>query len=77
MEGYMPEMVDHRDGNRLNNKWANLRDATRAENLWNSKRPTTNTTGVKGLSYTVRLSRYEAQVIKHGKVYKKKLEYVH
>ena len=38
MKGYWPqEDVDHIDGDRLNNKWDNLREASRSQNLWNQK----------------------------------------
>lgn len=35
--GYWPKVVDHLDGNRLNNTPLNLRDASRAENMHNQK----------------------------------------
>jgi hypothetical protein len=41
--------VDHRDGNKLNNRWDNLRAATNGQNLQNSKLRRDNTSGVKGV----------------------------
>lgn len=47
--GYMPKCVDHIDGNKENNKIENLREASETQNKWNSRRPTTNTSGIKGV----------------------------
>jgi len=50
MEDRLPkELVDHKDGNTINNIWSNLRCANRNQNAHNYKKPITNTSGVKGL----------------------------
>jgi DUF971 family protein len=62
MTGEWPKMlVDHKDGNRRNNRWDNLREATPTQNMVNSKTRVTNKLGVKGVrlhetgKYQVRL----------------------
>jgi len=42
--------IDHRDGDRGNNRWNNLRDASRSQNLANSGKRSGNTSGLKGVS---------------------------
>ena len=51
MEGFIPDMVDHIDGNPSNNKWDNLRVCTAAQNQHNTKIRVDNKTGVKGVCY--------------------------
>lgn len=65
MTGEWPKHhVDHANGDRDDNRWVNLREATWSENKWNSKTPRNNTTGVKGVS---RLKgRFRARVMVHG-----------
>jgi hypothetical protein len=41
--------LDHIDGERGNNRLANLREATRTQNSWNKKRAKHSTTGFKGV----------------------------
>ena len=45
-------VVDHIDGNKLNNRSNNLRCVTQRQNLYNSVRRTDNTTGYKGVVYS-------------------------
>lgn len=46
-----PRKIDHRDGNRCNNAWRNLRRATDGQNALNSAVRSDNTSGFKGVSF--------------------------
>lgn len=58
--------VDHIDGDRTNNRWANLRAATRSQNAANSKRHKDNRSIAKGVRQT-RGGRWEARIFVRGK----------
>lgn len=45
------DQIDHIDGDRLNNRWANLRAATNGQNRWNAKLSKNNSSGTKGVSW--------------------------
>lgn len=60
MTGQWPDMVDHRDGDGLNNKWENLRLATKRENALNSKRSSANKSGLKGVSWHAGGKKWQA-----------------
>lgn len=62
MTGRLPEKVDHIDGNRLNNEWKNLREATHAENMWNTGMITTNASGVKGVHWHKKYKKWVAEI---------------
>lgn len=51
MTGAWPQQqVDHRDGNRANDAWDNLREATHTENRRNARLQKNNTSGLKGIT---------------------------
>lgn len=56
------EVVDHIDGNPLNNHRSNLRLASIKENVRNSKKPKNNTSGFKGVSWHDRAQKWRARI---------------
>ena len=60
--GYLPKIIDHIDGNTLNNKINNLREAKSADNSANSKLSKNNTTGAKGVFWKKRIKKWEVAV---------------
>lgn len=61
-----PEEIDHKNVDRLDNRWDNLRLATRAENQRNVKAQKNNRLGVKGVTFTK--GRYWARLMVDRKV---------
>lgn len=65
MHGEWPtQRVDHRDCNGLNNSWSNLRPATNSENMANGRKRSTNTSGLKGVTYNRQKRKWAAQIKK-------------
>lgn len=56
------EMVDHKNGNTLDNRRSNLRIATRHENLQNQRRHADNKSGFKGVTYRADENKWEAAI---------------
>ena len=65
MTGTEPEMIDHIDGNKLNDSWVNLRNVSAAENSKNKKKYTTNKSGVTGVCWDSGNNKWQAS-IKHN-----------
>lgn len=59
--GQFPNVLDHIDGNPLNNKIENLRPATMLQNSYNQKRYKNNKTGVKGVNFNKQCGKYSAR----------------
>ena len=70
--GFLPEMLDHIDGNKLNNKIENLRSCSGSQNQFNKKIPKNNTTGFKGILFNKKENRYFGRVRVSGKQYNTK-----
>lgn len=56
-------VIDHIDGNRLNNKWSNLRDVTHSENLHNRPKSKNNSSGIKGVSFDPKRGDWRGEVM--------------
>ena len=62
--------VDHIDGNGLDNRKVNLREATRSQNQQAKGRQRNNTSGYKGVSYDAEKDKWRAQITYKGKGHK-------
>jgi len=60
--GYLPQCLDHIDGNKINNRIENLRPATIAENCRNSRIGKNNTSGVKGVNWVNHVKKWRARI---------------
>ena len=61
MTGEWPSQdVDHKDRNKANNRWINLREATRSQNMGNQSLRDCNTSGVKGVSWDKKTGKWVA-----------------
>ena len=60
------EQIDHRDGVRTNNSWANLRVATGNEQSQNSGRRSDNVSGQRGVSWDRSRGKWAAEIISNG-----------
>lgn len=58
--------IDHRDGDRANNRIANLREATQVQNSANMKRRPNNTSGFKGVTWDKSRRMWMAQIRAYG-----------
>lgn len=68
MTGKFPQcQIDHRDLDKANNRWSNLREATYYENGWNTAKTKRNTSGVKGVSWCKRSKKWLAQMAINGR----------
>jgi len=65
---YPAHQIDHRDGNKGNNTWKNLRLATNAENQRNVGIRTDNKSGVKGVYLHKQSGKWTAQITVDGKM---------
>src|SRR5882672_2870754 len=68
MTGEWPDPeADHKDRDRSNNRWGNLRQATRAQQRMNVPLQSNNKVGLKGVSFCRATGRYRADIRLNGK----------
>lgn len=58
--------TDHINGNGLDNRRSNLRQVTHAQNCANQRRPRSNTSGFKGVSWRKDIQRWAAYIRNNG-----------
>lgn len=58
----LDSQIDHIDGNKTNNRFANLREATSSQNRCNSKRQINNQSGYKGVVWAKDQRKWRAQI---------------
>lgn len=69
MTGEWPEdLIDHINGERSENRWANLREASQSQNQAN-KRVILSSTGHKGVYWSKKKMRFRARVKKDGVIH--------
>lgn len=67
MTGVVPPDIDHKDNDKKNNAWSNLRPANRSQQSGNTRPPRHNTSGVKGVSRNSASGKWHAQIKIRGK----------
>jgi hypothetical protein len=65
--GYLPEVIDFIDNDPLNTMIENLRAATTSQTIYNRRKPKSNTSGYKGVTWCNEKKKWAARI---GKDYK-------
>ena len=61
--------IDHRDNDKVNNRWSNLRLVTPAQNMQNARKARANSlTGVLGVTHIKRTGRFAARIYHDGRL---------
>ena len=68
--GSFPVLVDHKDRDRANNAWSNLRSASHQQNVCNASIRSDNPSGTKGIRLRPS-GKWQARVALNGKEYTK------
>jgi len=64
---YLPQCIDHINGNKLDNSIENLREATYSQNGQNAKLRKDNTSGIKNISWNKTVKKWRVQIKIDGK----------
>ena len=57
-----PAEINHRDGDNINNRWANLRSIDRSQKLYNRGKQQNNSVGLKGVTFHKGRGKFLAQI---------------
>ncbi len=67
MTGELPNIIDHENGIRNDNRWINLKSIDRKMNAKNAKKRIDNTSGVTGVSWLDRLNKWQVSINQNRK----------
>lgn len=65
--GYIPNYIDHKDGDSLNNRIENLREATQSQNAANQRIRKNNKSGIKGVRFNEKYGKWTAAIMVNRK----------
>ena len=65
----LPDLVDHINGDKKDNRWCNLRCASKEENAYNSKTRCDNTSGTKGVYWNKATNSWRVLIFANSKQY--------
>ena len=65
MTGGWPNVIDHINGIKKDNMWANLRSCTQQQNTFNKKISSNNTSGFKGVGWSKSTKKWIVRVVGH------------
>ena len=68
-KGYLPKILDHIDGNPLNNNIENLREATHQQNCQNRSIQKNNKSGYKNIAWIESEKRWKVKINSNNKSY--------
>jgi hypothetical protein len=60
--GFLPKVIDHIDGNSLNNRIENLRVATKSQNCQNARIRRNNTSGIKNVHFNKQSNKWQVSI---------------
>jgi len=66
---HTPKEIDHINGNKLDNRIENLREATRSQNQYNKNMMSNNTSGYRGVSWNNQKNKWAVRVKVNKKSY--------
>lgn len=66
--GFWPKELDHKNQNKLDNRFENLREVTRSQNMHNRPAQVNNTSGVKGVTWCAQRNKWQTQLVVNGVV---------
>jgi len=69
INGFIPEFIDHVDGDRKNNSPKNLRSATISQNNMNARIKSNNRSGFKGVSKVKKSGNFVSKIMANGKLH--------